>query len=88
MSGAEVTEWLKLFQVAGNAGIVVLTIIAVNVARAFLKALRDIVDTMQANQIKTVAALEDIKRAMVAINPRAETIFQQRAQERAQAQGS
>lgn len=83
MSETEVTEWLKLLQGGANAGIIVLTIIAVNVARWFLKAMTAIVDTMNANHVKTTAQMEDIKRAMVAINPKADEIFRQRAQERA-----
>lgn len=78
MSDAEVTEWLKLFQVGGNAGIIVLAVIAVRVAAAFLKALTGIVDTMNANHAKVIQGQEDIKRAIVSIRPQTEEIFRQR----------
>lgn len=79
MPDAEVAEWVKLFQVGGNAGIVVLAIIAVRVAGAFLKALNGIVDTLNKNHAETVAGQEQIKRAIVSIKPSTEQIFRERA---------
>lgn len=79
MPETEVAEWLKLFQLGGNAGIVVLAIIAVRVAGAFLKALRDIVDTANKNHAETLAGQEQIKRAIVSIKPSTEEIFRSRA---------
>lgn len=79
MNETEVAEWIKLFQVGGNAGIIGLFIIAVRVAGAFLKALRDIVETQNKNHAEVIASQEDIKRAIVAIRPQTEEIFRQRA---------
>lgn len=78
MSETEVTEWLKLFQLGGNAGIIVLAIIAVRVARWFLDALKAIVDTQQKNHAETLAGQEEIKRAIVAIKPQTEELFRAR----------
>lgn len=75
MSETEVAEWVKLLQVGGNAGIIVLTIIAVRVAQAFLKAMRDLVVTQQENHAETIAGQEQIKRAIVSIRPQTEEIF-------------
>lgn len=79
MQDAEVAEWLKLFQLGGNAGIVVLAIIAVRVAGAFLKALHAITDTLNKNHAETLAGQEQIKRAIVSIKPATEEVFRSRA---------
>lgn len=79
MPDTEVTEWLKLFQLGGNAGIIVLAIIAVRVAGAFLSALKEIVVTLIKNHAEVLAGQEQIKRAIVAIHPKAEEIFRSKA---------
>lgn len=68
MSESEASEWLKLLQGGGNAAIIVLTIVAINVARAFLAELR----SLRRGQ-------EAIRLAIVAGNPKAEEIFRQHA---------
>ncbi len=64
MTPAEGTEWLRLLQGGGNAAIIVLAIVAMNVARAFLAELR----ALRRGQ-------EAIRLAIVAGNPKAEEIF-------------
>lgn len=71
----EVNGWLELLKGGGNAAIIVLAIVAVRVAQAFLKALNGITDTMQKNHAETVANQEAIKRAIVARDPRANDYF-------------
>lgn len=78
MTDTEVTEWLKLLQGGGNAGIIVLTIIAVKVARAFLAALRDIKDEQTKTRVQLTAGQEDIKRALVARDPQLAAMFARR----------
>jgi hypothetical protein len=68
MSENEAGEWIKLLQGGANAGIIVLTIVAINVARAFLAELR----ALRRGQ-------EAIRLAIVASNPKAEEIFRQHA---------
>jgi hypothetical protein len=68
MSETEMSEWIKLLQGGANAGIIVLTIVAINVARAFLAELRAIRRGQEA-----------IRLAIVAGNPKAEEIFRQHA---------
>lgn len=79
MSETEVGEWVKLFQVGGNAGIIVLTIIAVKVANAFLAKLDKVAQEQVATRTEIRGDLEDIKRAMVANNPAVAPMFDRRA---------
>lgn len=71
----EVNGWLELLKGGGNAALIVLAIIAVRVATAFLGALKGIVDTMNKNHAETVANQEAIKRAIVARDPASERFF-------------
>lgn len=75
ISPAEATEWIKLFQLGGNAGIMVLAIFAIKIGTAFLAALRGVIDTQQKNHAEVIAGQEQIKRAIVAINPGTENVF-------------
>ena len=75
MSDAEIAEWVKLLNAGGNAGIIVLCFIAVKVASAFLSALKSIVTTMQENHAAEIAGQEDIKRAIVALDPKTAALF-------------
>lgn len=79
MGDAEVAQWLKLFQLGGNAGIIVLAIIAVRVAKLFLDALRAIVTTAEENHKETIAGQEEIKRGIVALKPETAELFRSRA---------
>lgn len=78
MNETEVAEWVKLLQVGGNAGIIVLTIIASKVAAAFLSALRGIRDDAAKHHAEVLAGQEDIKRSLVALNPASEQMFRKR----------
>lgn len=71
----EVNGWLELLKGGGNAAIIVLAIVAVRVAQAFLKALNGITETMNKNHAESVANQEAIKRAIVSRDPSAERIF-------------
>lgn len=71
----EVTGWLEVLKGGGNAAIIVLAIIAVRVATAFLKALTGITETMNKNHAETVANQEAIKRAIVSRDPQTERYF-------------
>lgn len=72
----EISGWLELLKGGGNAAVIVLAIIAVKVAQAFLKALTGITETMQRNHAETVANQEQIKRAIVARDPYAARAFE------------
>lgn len=78
MSDAEIGQWVKLLQVGGNAGIIVLTIIAVKVAQAFLAELRGIKDEQTKTRVALTAGQEDIKRALVARDPQLAPMFERR----------
>ncbi len=71
----EFAGWLELLKGGGNAAVIVLAIVAVRVAQAFLKALNGITETMQRNHAESVANQEAIKRAIVSRDPSAERIF-------------
>lgn len=71
----EMVSWLELLKGGGNAAVIVLAIIAIRVAQAFLKALTGITETMQKNHAETVANQEAIKRAIVSRDPPAERYF-------------
>jgi hypothetical protein len=73
VSENEAGEWLKLLQGGGNAAIIVLAIVAINVAKAFLAELR----ALRRGQ-------EAIKLAIVAGNPRAEEVLRRHADVEAQ----
>lgn len=64
MNETEAAEWLKLLQGGGNAAIIILSIVAMNVARAFLAELR----ALRRGQ-------EAIRLAIVSGNPAAAEIF-------------
>lgn len=69
------TSWLELLKGGGNAAIIVLAIIAVKVATAFLGALRDVVATMLKNHAEVMSGQEKIKRAIVARDPTLAKVF-------------
>lgn len=71
----EVAGWLEVLKGGGNAAVIVLAIIAVKVAAAFLKALNSITETMLKNHAETVANQEEIKRAIVSRDPATERFF-------------
>lgn len=71
----EVAGWLEVLKGGGNAAVIVLAIIAVKVAAAFLKALNGITETMLKNHAETVANQEEIKRAIVSRDPATERFF-------------
>lgn len=71
----EVNGWLELLKGGGNAAIIVLAIVAVRVAQAFLKALNGITETMNKNHAESVANQEAIKRAIVSRDPATERFF-------------
>jgi len=73
------TNWLELLKGGGNVAIIALAVIAVNVAKAFLAALKDIVETMTKNHSETIAGQEQIKRAIVARDPGAAKFFEKGA---------
>lgn len=64
MTDSEALEWLKLLQAGGNAGIIVLVLIAIKVANAFLAELR-----------KLNRGQEAIRLAIVARDPKAAETF-------------
>ncbi len=72
----EVNGWLELLKGGGNVAIIVLAIVAVRVAQAFLKALNGITETMLKNHAETVANQEAIKRAIVARDPATSRFFE------------
>lgn len=76
MSETEIAEWLKLLAGGGNAAIIVLAMLAIKVANAFLAGLRALRDDGAKQHAELIAGQEEIKRAIVAGNPRAQEIFQ------------
>ncbi len=72
-------NWLELLKGGGNVAIIALAVIAVNVAKAFLGALKDIVETLQKNHAETLAGQEQIKRAIVSRDPASAKFFEKGA---------
>lgn len=76
IEGVSVPGILELIKTGGSAAIVGLFIVAVNVAKHFLKALRDIVETMNKQHQENKQDLESIKRAIVASEPEKARFFE------------
>lgn len=73
------STWIELLKGGGNAAIIVLAILGVRVATAFLAALKGVVDTMTKNHAETIAGQEQIKRAIVARDPGSAKFFDKSA---------
>ncbi len=73
------STWIELLKGGGNAAVIVLAIIAVKVASAFLGALKGIVEKMDANHSETIAGQEQIKRAIVSRDPPSAKFFEKGA---------
>jgi sensor histidine kinase regulating citrate/malate metabolism len=69
-------NWLELLKGGGNAAVIVLAILGVKVAQAFLSALKGIVETMTKNHAEQLASQEQIKRAIVARDPASAKFFE------------
>jgi hypothetical protein len=72
----DASNWIELLKGGGNAALITLAIIAVKVANRFLAALDAITKTMTENHADVIASQEQIKRAIVSINPRAARHFE------------
>lgn len=73
------STWIELLKGGGNAAIIVLAILGVKVAGAFLTALRGIVETLTKNHAEVIAGQEQIKRAIVARDPTTAKLFDRSA---------
>lgn len=77
MTETEAAEWFKLLQAGGNAGIIVLAMIAIKVANKFLDRMDRLIEENQQTREQLKAGQEQIKLAIVAGNPKLEERFRQ-----------